>query len=65
MSKRNVVVVGGIRTPFVKAFAEYLKMDTIALGTTATKALIKKTGIPTNEIEKIVFQNSQLEIFTS
>ena len=30
MSKRRAVVVAGIRTPFVKAFAEYLKMDTIA-----------------------------------
>ena len=29
---RRAVIVGGVRTPFVKAFAEFLKLDTIALG---------------------------------
>ena len=27
---RRAVVIGGVRTPFVKAFAEYLQLDTIA-----------------------------------
>jgi len=34
-SGRRAVVVGGVRTPFVKAFAEFLKLDTIALGAAA------------------------------
>jgi len=55
MSNRKAVVVAGIRTPFVKAFSEFLKMDTIALADVAVKALIDKTEIPHREIESIVW----------
>ena len=43
---RRAVVVAGMRTPFVKAFGEMVKMDTIALGVAATGALLKKTNLP-------------------
>ena len=32
---RRAVIVGGVRTPFVKAFGQLLKLDTIALGVAA------------------------------
>ena len=55
-SKRNrAVIVEGVRTPFVKAFAEYMKMDTIALGGAAVKALLARTQIPKKELGGIVW----------
>lgn len=55
MSKRNAVIIGGVRTPFVKAFAEFLKLDTIALGVAATRALLERTGVPVREIDSMVW----------
>ncbi len=52
---RRAVVVAGLRTPFVKAFAEFLKMDTIALGDAAVSALLEKTNLDRNELESIVW----------
>lgn len=52
---RRAVVVAGLRTPFVKAFAEFLKMDTIALGDAVVSALIEKTNLDRNEIESLVW----------
>jgi acetyl-CoA acyltransferase len=54
-NNRRAVVIGGIRTPFVKAFAEFLKMDTIALGVAATRALLDKTEVPLREIDSVVW----------
>ncbi|MFT3925995.1 MAG: acetyl-CoA C-acyltransferase [Myxococcales bacterium] len=54
-SKRRAVVVGGMRTPFVRAFSEFTKLDTIALGVLATKALLEKFDIPRNEIDSIIW----------
>jgi len=55
MASRRAVVVGGVRTPFVKAFAEFLKLDTIALGCAAVRGLLERTGVPRKEIEAIVW----------
>jgi acetyl-CoA acyltransferase len=52
---RRAVVVGGQRTPFVKAFAEFMKLDTIALGDKAVAALLDKYSVPRNEIDSIVW----------
>jgi acetyl-CoA acyltransferase len=49
------VVVGGVRTPFVKAFAEFLKMDTIALGGRRHPALLERTELSRAEIDAIVW----------
>ncbi|HUH05313.1 MAG TPA: acetyl-CoA C-acyltransferase [Kofleriaceae bacterium] len=54
-SKPRAVVVGGVRTPFVKAFGEFLELDTIALGVAATRALLERTGISVHEIDSIVW----------
>ena len=37
---RRAVIVAGNRTPFVKAFSEYLSLDTIALGVEAVGGLL-------------------------
>ena len=54
-SQQRAVVVDGIRTPFVKAFAEYMKMDTIDLGAAAVKALLARTEVPKKEIGGITW----------
>jgi acetyl-CoA acyltransferase len=53
--KNRAVVVAGVRTPFVKAFGAYTKMDTIALGEAAVGALLDRTGVPKREIESIIW----------
>lgn len=55
MIQRRAVIVAGMRTPFVKAFSEFLKMDTIALADAAVKALLDKTEVPRKEIDSIVW----------
>lgn len=53
--KRRAVIVAGVRTPFVKAFGEFLELDTIDLGAKATEALLEKTDFPRQEIDGIVW----------
>lgn len=52
---RRAVVVGGVRTPFVRAFAELLKLDTIALGCAAVRGLLDRTGLAQHELDAIVW----------
>ncbi len=52
---RRAVVVGGIRTPFVKAFGQLIKVDTIGLGVAAVGALLEKSGVSRKELEGIVW----------
>jgi acetyl-CoA acyltransferase len=53
--ERHAVVVGGVRTPFVKAFQEFLELDTIALGSSAVKGLLTRSGLAPKEIESIIW----------
>jgi acetyl-CoA acyltransferase len=52
---RRAVVVGGVRTPFVKAFGDFLTMDSIALAGAATKALLERVEVPHAQIDAIVW----------
>jgi acetyl-CoA acyltransferase len=52
---RRAVIVAGARTPFVKAFGDFTKLDTIALGGAAVRGLLQKVGIRFGEIESIVW----------
>jgi acetyl-CoA acyltransferase len=52
---RRAVVVGGVRTPFVKAFGDFLKLDTIALGRAAVRALLERHPVPRAEIDALVW----------
>jgi acetyl-CoA acyltransferase len=54
-SGRRAVVVGGVRTPFVKAFAEFLKLDTIALGAAAVRGLLSRYPVPRAEIDALIW----------
>jgi acetyl-CoA acyltransferase len=52
---RRAVIVGGMRTPFLKAFTDFTKLDTIALGVAAVTGLLKKTGLRHRDVESIVW----------
>jgi len=52
---RRAVIVGGARTPFVRAFAELLKLDAIDLGVRAVGGLLERTGIPADAIDAIIW----------
>jgi acetyl-CoA acyltransferase len=52
---RRAVIVGGARTPFVRAFAEFTKLDTIALGAAAVKGMLDRTKVPWDAIDGIVW----------
>ncbi|MFO0747651.1 MAG: acetyl-CoA C-acyltransferase [Myxococcota bacterium] len=52
---RRAVIIGGVRTPFVKAFGDFLELDSIALGVAATRALLMRTGLAKADLEAIVW----------
>ncbi len=52
---RRAVVVGGVRTPFLKAFTQFTKLDTIALGVAAVGALLRRHEVPSAEIDSVVW----------
>ena len=52
---RRAVVVAGRRTPFVKAFGDFLKLDTIDLGHAAVSGLLEATGLPHHELDALVW----------
>ena len=54
-TSRRAVVVAGNRTPFVKAFSEYLELDTIALGVEAVGGLLARTKLDASELDGIIW----------
>ena len=52
---RRAVIVAGNRTPFTKAFGEFIKMDTIDLGDAAVKGLLEQTKLAYSEVDSIVW----------
>ena len=52
---RRAVIVAGNRTPFTKAFGEFIKMDTIDLGDAAVKGLLEHTKLAYSEVDSIVW----------
>jgi acetyl-CoA acyltransferase len=53
--KRRAVIVDGTRTPFLKAFTDFVEMDTIALGGASVRALLARNPLPLQEIDGIVW----------
>ncbi|MCA9696877.1 MAG: acetyl-CoA C-acyltransferase [Myxococcales bacterium] len=53
--RQRAVIVTGVRTPFVKAFAEYLPFDTIALGNAAVSELLQRSELSRKEIDAVVW----------
>ena len=53
--KQRAVIVTGVRTPFVKAFGKFLKLDSIDLADIAVKSLLERTDLAHEEIDSIVW----------
>lgn len=52
---RRAVIIGGRRTPFVKAFGAFIELDTIALGALAVGALIEAFDLPRKELDALIW----------
>lgn len=52
---RRAVVVRGARTPFLKAFTDFTRLDAIALGAATVSGLLKKVNLGHAEIDVIVW----------
>ncbi|MEB2311895.1 MAG: acetyl-CoA C-acyltransferase [Sorangiineae bacterium] len=52
---RKAVIVGGVRTPFIKAFTEFTEMDTIALGVAAVRGLLGRTGLAYGAVDSLIW----------
>lgn len=55
MPSRRAVVVQGARTPFVKAFGPFTKLDTIALAKAAVQGVVRRSGLADRDLEAIVW----------
>lgn len=52
---RRAVVVAGARTPFVRAFTDFTRMDSIALADAAVAGLLERTGVAKDAVQAIVW----------
>ena len=52
---RRAVVIGGARTPFVKAFGEFLSLDTIDLGVAAVRGLLQRYPVGRDQIGGVIW----------
>jgi acetyl-CoA acyltransferase len=52
---RRAVVIGGARTPFVKAFGEFLALDTIDLGVAAVRGLLQRYPVGRDQIGGVIW----------
>ena len=53
--QRRAVIIAGTRTPFVRAFGELARVDTIGLGCAAVRGLLDRTRLPREELDAIVW----------
>jgi len=54
-SGRRVAVVGGLRTPFVKAGTDFRDLTAVELGSLVVNELVARGPIPPGEVEALVF----------
>ncbi len=52
---RRAVLIGGLRTPFVPAFADYRSLSCIDLGATVVSGLIEKYALPRQLLDELFF----------
>ncbi len=54
---KNVVIVEGVRTPFVKFGGVFKDLPAQDLGAMALKELVERTNLPTSEIDEVIIGN--------
>lgn len=52
---RRAVVVGGIRTPFLRAFTDFTRLSSYELGTAAVRGLLEKYPVKWSEIDSLIW----------
>jgi acetyl-CoA acyltransferase len=57
-SDRDVVIVEGVRTPFVKAGADLKDIHPAELGQTALTELLQRSNVNVNEIDEVIVGNT-------
>ena len=50
---RRAVIVAGARTPFVRAFTDFLTLDTVALGAAAVSGLLDRTQLDRRALDAV------------
>lgn len=51
----KAVIVGGVRTPFQKAFSSLAQVDTIGLGVAAVQGALRQIGLSGTQVESIIW----------
>jgi acetyl-CoA acyltransferase len=54
-ASRGAVIVGGVRTPFLRSFGRFTRVDTIALGVAACRALIERYDVKGADLDGLVW----------
>ncbi|KAK3092043.1 hypothetical protein FSP39_024688 [Pinctada imbricata] len=62
---RNIVLVEGVRTPFLQSGTQYKNLMPHDLARTALQGLVKKTGVRKDEVDYIVYGTVIQEVKTS
>lgn len=56
-SDRDVVVVGGVRTPFVKAWTDFRRVGAVELGRLVVREVLERTGIDPESVDEVIAGN--------
>lgn len=51
----RIAIVDGIRTPFVRAFSDFIDIPAQELGRIVTRELLERTGIAPDKIDEVIF----------
>ena len=54
-NQRRAVIIGGVRTPFLRSFGAFTKLDTIALGSAAVKGLLDRYPVERRDIGGLIW----------
>ena len=52
---RRAVIVGGVRTPFIRSFGSLTRLDTIALGVAAVKGALEARDVRWSDVQSMVW----------
>ncbi len=53
--KTRAVIIGGVRTPFLRSFGAFTRLDTIKLGVAAVQGLLRRYPIEWSELDSLVW----------
>ncbi len=51
---RRVAIVGGLRTPFMKAGTKFRDLSTLDLGATAVNELMQRSGLEAGQVDQVI-----------